>query len=146
MPTYTPPLRDMQFVMHEVFNVTADLQQIPKHADIDADTINAVLEEGGKFAAEVAFPLNISGDAEQDYFADGVVEEIITALSRFRHLFVIARNSSFFYKGTSPDIRQVGRELGVRYLLEGSVRKAGSRPLRSGIECRLARKGSNQGA
>jgi len=64
MPTYTPPLRDMQFVMHEVFNVTADLQQIPKHADIDADTINAVLEEGGKFAAEVAFPLNISGDAE----------------------------------------------------------------------------------
>jgi len=64
MPTYTPPLRDMQFVMHEVFNVTADLQQIPKHADIDADTINAVLEEGGKFAAEVTFPLNISGDAE----------------------------------------------------------------------------------
>ena len=64
MPTYTPPLRDMQFVMHEVFNVTADLQQIPKHAEMDADTINAVLEEGGKFAAEVAFPLNISGDAE----------------------------------------------------------------------------------
>ncbi|OGB18959.1 MAG: acyl-CoA dehydrogenase, partial [Burkholderiales bacterium RIFCSPHIGHO2_12_FULL_65_48] len=64
MPTYTPPLRDMQFVMHEVFNVAADLQQIPKHADMDADTINAVLEEGGKFAAEVAFPLNISGDAE----------------------------------------------------------------------------------
>jgi len=64
MPTYTPPLRDMQFVMHEVFNVTADLQQIPKHADMDADTINAVLEEGGKFAAEVTFPLNISGDAE----------------------------------------------------------------------------------
>ena len=64
MPTYTPPLRDMQFVMHEVFNVTADLQQIPKHAEMDADTINAVLEEGGKFAAEVTFPLNISGDAE----------------------------------------------------------------------------------
>ena len=64
MPTYTPPLRDMQFVMHEVFNVTADLQQIPKHADMDVDTISAVLEEGGKFAAEVAFPLNISGDAE----------------------------------------------------------------------------------
>ena len=64
MPTYTPPLRDMQFVMHEVFNVAADLQQIPKHAEMDADTINAVLEEGGKFAAEVTFPLNISGDAE----------------------------------------------------------------------------------
>jgi alkylation response protein AidB-like acyl-CoA dehydrogenase len=64
MPTYTPPLRDMQFVMHEVLKVTDDLKQIPKHADIDVDTINAVLEEGGKFAAEVAFPLNISGDTE----------------------------------------------------------------------------------
>ncbi|MDZ7922019.1 acyl-CoA dehydrogenase C-terminal domain-containing protein [Rhodoferax sp.] len=64
MPTYTPPLRDMQFVMHEVLNVVADFKQIPKHADIDADTINAVLEEGGKFAAEVTFPLNISGDQE----------------------------------------------------------------------------------
>ncbi len=64
MPTYNPPLRDMQFVMHEVLNVVAELQQIPKHADMDAETINAVLEEGGKFAAEVAFPLNVSGDAE----------------------------------------------------------------------------------
>ncbi|WP_138512325.1 acyl-CoA dehydrogenase C-terminal domain-containing protein [Rhodoferax bucti] len=64
MPTYTPPLRDMQFVMHEVLKVADDLKQIPKHADIDVDTINAVLEEGGKFAAEVAFPLNISGDEE----------------------------------------------------------------------------------
>ena len=64
MPSYNPPLRDMQFVMHEVLNVTEQLQQIPRHADTDADTINAVLEEGGKFAAEVIFPLNISGDAE----------------------------------------------------------------------------------
>jgi alkylation response protein AidB-like acyl-CoA dehydrogenase len=64
MPTYTPPLRDMQFVMHEVFNVVTELQQIPAHTDLDVETINAVLEEGGKFAAEVAFPLNISGDAE----------------------------------------------------------------------------------
>ncbi|WP_298933118.1 acyl-CoA dehydrogenase C-terminal domain-containing protein [uncultured Ramlibacter sp.] len=64
MPSYTPPLRDMQFVMHEVLKVTDELRACPKHADIDADTINAVLEEGGKFAAEVAFPLNISGDAE----------------------------------------------------------------------------------
>ena len=63
MPSYTPPLRDMQFVIHEVFNVVDELKQIPKHADMDADTINAVLEEGGKFAAEVAFPLNASGDA-----------------------------------------------------------------------------------
>jgi TolB-like protein/class 3 adenylate cyclase len=70
---------------------------------------------------------NMSRDAEQEYFADGVVEDIITALSRFKSLFVIARNSSFAYKGKSPDIRQVGRELGVRYVLEGSVRKAGNR-------------------
>jgi TolB-like protein/class 3 adenylate cyclase/Tfp pilus assembly protein PilF len=70
---------------------------------------------------------NMSGDPEQEYFADGMVEDIITALSRFRSLFVIARNSSFTYKGKAVDIRQVGRELGVRYVLEGSVRKAGSR-------------------
>ena len=69
----------------------------------------------------------MSGDPEQDYFADGVVEDIITALSRFKSLFVIARNSSFTYKGKAVDIKQVGRELGVRYVLEGSVRKAGSR-------------------
>jgi adenylate cyclase len=70
---------------------------------------------------------NLSGEPEQEYFADGMVEEIITALSRFKSLFVIARNSSFSYKGKSPDIRQVGRELGVRYVLEGSVRKASGR-------------------
>ena len=64
MPSYTPPLRDMQFVMHELLHVVDDLKHIPKHADMDADTINAVLEEGGKFATEVLFPLNISGDAE----------------------------------------------------------------------------------
>ncbi|HEV2550039.1 MAG TPA: adenylate/guanylate cyclase domain-containing protein [Stellaceae bacterium] len=67
---------------------------------------------------------NMSGDPEQDYFADGIVEEIITALSRIRWLFVIARNSSFTYKGRAIDVKQVGRELGVRYVLEGSVRKA----------------------
>jgi len=70
---------------------------------------------------------NMSGDAEQEYFADGVVEEIITALSRFHELFVIARNSSFVYKGRTVDVKQVGRELGVRYVLEGSVRRAGNR-------------------
>jgi adenylate cyclase len=70
---------------------------------------------------------NMSGDPEQEYFADGVVEDIITALSRFKELFVIARNSSFLYKGKSVDIQQVARELGVRYVLEGSVRKAGNR-------------------
>ena len=70
---------------------------------------------------------NMSGDLEQEYFADGVVEDIITALSHFKSLFVIARNSSFTYKGKAVDIKQVGRELGVRYVLEGSVRKAANR-------------------
>jgi TolB-like protein len=70
---------------------------------------------------------NLSGDPEQDYFADGMVEDIITALSQFKSLFVIARNSSFTYKGNAVDIKKLGRELGVRYVLEGSVRKAGRR-------------------
>jgi adenylate cyclase len=87
----------------------------------------------------VAFPLpdkpsiavlpftNMSGDPEQEYFADGMVEDIITELSRFKGLFVIARNSSFTYKGRPVDIKQVGRELGVRYVLEGSVRRSAQR-------------------
>ena len=70
---------------------------------------------------------NMSGDPEQDYFADGIVEEIITCLSRIRWLFVIARNSSFTYKGRAVDVKQVGRDLGVRYVLEGSIRKSGKR-------------------
>ena len=70
---------------------------------------------------------NMSGDPEQEYFADGMVEEITTALSRIRWLFVVARNSSFTYKGQQVDVKQVGQELGVRYVLEGSVRKAGNR-------------------
>src|SRR5262249_55506520 len=70
---------------------------------------------------------NMSGEPEQEYFADGLVEDIITALSHFKSLFVIARNSSFTYKGKAVDVKKVGRELGVRYVLEGSVRKAGGR-------------------
>ena len=70
---------------------------------------------------------NMSGDPEQEYFADGIAEDIITELSRFKSLFVIARNSSFTYKGRAVDVKQVGRELGVRYVLEGSVRRAGPR-------------------
>ena len=71
--------------------------------------------------------LNMSGDREQEYFADAVSEDIITALSRWRWFFVIARNSSFAYKGAAVDVSRVGRELGVRYVLEGSVRKVGER-------------------
>src|SRR4029077_6288985 len=70
---------------------------------------------------------NLSPDPDQEYFAEAVVEDITMALSRFHWLFVIARNSSFTYKGRAVDVKQVGRELGVRYVLEGSVRKAGNR-------------------
>lgn len=70
---------------------------------------------------------NLSGDPEHEYFTDGITEDIITVLSHFQSLFVIARNSSFSYKGKSPDIRRVGKELGVRYVLEGSIRRAGDR-------------------
>jgi TolB-like protein len=83
----------------------------------------AVLSAPPRSIAVLPFE-NMSVDPDQDYFAEGMVEEIITALSRFKWLFVIARNSSFTYKGKAVDIKQVGRELGVRYVLEGSVRKA----------------------
>ena len=71
--------------------------------------------------------VNMSGDREQEYFADGVTEDIITALSHYRWFFVIARNSTFAYKGQALDVKQIARELGVRYVLEGSVRKAANR-------------------
>ena len=77
MPSYTPPLRDMQFVMHELLHVVDELQTLPDHADIDVDTINAVLEEGGKFASEVLFPLNMSGD-EQGCHLDPVSHKVTT--------------------------------------------------------------------
>ena len=70
---------------------------------------------------------NMSGDPEQEFFADGITEDIINALSLYPSLFVIARNSCFTYKGRAVDVKQVGRELGVRYVLEGSLRKSGSR-------------------
>jgi adenylate cyclase len=70
---------------------------------------------------------NLSGDPEQEYFADGIVEDILSALSRLRWLFVIARQSSFSYKGLAVDVKRIGRELGVRYVVEGSVRKSGNR-------------------
>ena len=88
---------------------------------------DAVLQLPDKPSIAVLPFLNMSGDPEQDYFADGIVEDILTGLSRLRWLFVIARNSSFSYKGRNVDVRQVGRELGVRYVLEGSVRKGGNR-------------------
>ena len=98
-----------------------------------AQAAPAILEQSSRLAlpdkpsiAVLPFQ-NMSDDSAQEYFADGMVEEIITGLSRIKWLFVIARNSSFSYKGKSVDVKQVGRELGVRYVLEGSVRKAGGR-------------------
>jgi adenylate cyclase len=90
-------------------------------------SVEAVLPLPDKPSIAILPFANMSGDPEQEYFADGMVEEIITALSRIRWLFVIARNSSFTYKGQAIDVKQVGRELGVRYVLEGSVRKASGR-------------------
>jgi TolB-like protein/DNA-binding SARP family transcriptional activator len=98
----------------------APAEDVPKPAGVD-------LPLPSKPSIAVLPFQNLSGDPEQEYFADGMVEEIITALSRLRWLFVIARNSSFTYKGRAVDVKQVGRELGVRYVLEGSVRKAGNR-------------------
>ena len=97
---------------------------IPPSLHLDEE---AALELPAKPSIAVLPFENMSEDREQDYFADGLVEDIITALSRFKSLFVIARNSSFAYKGRTVDVKQVGRELGVRYVLEGSVRKAGER-------------------
>ena len=73
MPQYTPPLRDMQFVLHEMLDVATQLKKLPQHADIDVETIDAVLEEGGKFCAEVLFPLIQVGDKEGCKFSDGIV-------------------------------------------------------------------------
>src|SRR5262249_7384121 len=97
---------------------------ITKPTDPMTDTGRALLERPS--IAVLPFT-NMSGDPEQEYFADGMVEDIITALSRFKALLVIARNSSFAYKGRAVDVQQVARDLGVRYVLEGSVRKDGER-------------------
>ncbi len=96
-------------------------------ADIPAQQPTSVLPLPDKPSIAVLRFTNLSSDPEHDYFADGMVEDIITALTRFKALFVIARNSSFTYKGRAVDVKQVGRELGVRYVLEGSVRKAANR-------------------
>jgi TolB-like protein/Tfp pilus assembly protein PilF len=92
-----------------------------------APAVASPADPSGKPSIAVLPFQNLSGDPEQEYFADGMVEEIITALSRVRWLFVIARNSSFTYRNRAMDVRQIGSELGVRYILEGSVRKAASR-------------------
>ena len=99
---------------------------VPDGPDRDTSPSSSREPQSGPSIAVLPF-INLSDDRQQEYFADGMVEEIITALSRMRWLFVIARNSSFTYKGRAVDVKQVGRELGVRYVLEGSVRKDGNK-------------------
>ena len=108
-------------------NIAAPVSMYAVKAGVSSATHKPALALPDKPSIAVLAFDNMSGDPEQEYFADGMVEEIITALSRIRWLFVIARNSSFTYKGRAIDIKQVGRELGVRYVLEGSVRKAGQK-------------------
>jgi TolB-like protein len=96
-------------------------------SDVSSQPSTSYLALPDKPSIAVLAFTNMSGDPGQDYFSDGITEDIITELSRFSELFVIARNSSFQYKGKSPDIRQVGREVGVRYVLQGSIRRAGDR-------------------
>ena len=105
----------------------APITRVRDHGSEHAAATKPALALPDKPSVAVLAFQNMSGDPDQEYFADGMVEEIITALSRIRWLFVIARNSSFTYKGQAIDVKQVGRELGVRYVLEGSVRKAGGR-------------------
>jgi TolB-like protein len=126
----TIPRKGFRFVgdVREVPSPTSATSSVvetaPSH--LDATLMDGLALPDHPSVAVLPF-LNLSGDPEQDYFADGVVEDIIGALSRMQWLFVIARNSSFTYKGRAVDVKQVGRELGVRYVLEGSVRKAGTR-------------------
>ena len=108
-----------------VYRVEKAIEPLAGGAD-DRGTPSAALPEDGPSVAVLPFA-NMSGDAEQEYFVDGIVEDIITGLSRIKWLHVIARNSTFVYKGRAVDVKQFGRELGVRYILEGSLRKAVNR-------------------
>ena len=110
-----------------VFAIRPVREKVANLTPLDAEAVRAPLALPDKPSIAVLPFQNMSGDPEQDYFADGMVEDIVTGLSRIRWLFVIARNSSFVYKGRAVDVRQAGRELGVRYLVEGGVRRAGAK-------------------
>jgi TolB-like protein/Tfp pilus assembly protein PilF len=125
--------RLIRTVARKGFRFVGDVREVRSSDDFSSQKAELARSDGASSHALTlpdipsiaALPfLNLSGDLEQEYFADGVVDDIISALSRIRWLFVIARNSSFTYKGRAVDVKQVGRELGVRYVLEGSVRKA----------------------
>ena len=117
------PVKNIPYPV-KTYYVHDDASAVPGPTGADPEPLRALPERPS--IAVLPFT-NMSGDSEQEYFADGMVEDIITALSRFKELFVIARNSVFVYKGRSVDIQQMARDLGVRYVLEGSVRKAGNR-------------------
>lgn len=124
--------RLLRTVARKGFRFVGDIREIPSSgpayfAKTNSDNPGEALPLPSKPSLAVLPFQNMSGDPEQEYFADGMVEEIITALSRIRWLFVIARNSSFTYKGRPIDVKQIRHELGVRYVLEGSVRKVGNR-------------------
>jgi adenylate cyclase len=113
----------------QVKNITPAIRVYRVQAQAPADQPITALPLPDKPSVAVLPFVNMSADPEQGFFADGIAEDIITALSRYPSLFVIARNSSFTYKGGAGDMKQVGRELGVRYVLEGSLRKSGN-PIR----------------
>jgi len=118
--------RLLRTIARKGFRFVGDVGEMARRStavSTELDAPGKTIAEARPSIATLPF-LNLSGDIEQEYFTDGVVEDIIMALSRIRWLFVIARNSSFTYKGRAVDVKLVGRELGVRYVLEGSVRKA----------------------
>jgi len=113
--------------IHTLKNIARPVRVFRVRLDDTSPAAHSALALPDKSSIAVLPFQNMSNDAAQEYFVDGVTEDIISALSRWRWFFVIARNSSFVYKGRSVDVIKVGRELGVRYVLEGSVRKAGER-------------------
>ncbi len=131
------PLRYGYLGEHEVKNITKPIRVYKAQIEPEVAPSPPPFNETSKDKMVFSLPdkpsiavlpfINMSGDPEQEYFSDGIVEDIITALSRLRWFFVIARNSTFTYKGKAVDVKQVGRELGVRYILEGSIRKIGNR-------------------
>jgi TolB-like protein/class 3 adenylate cyclase len=127
------PIRFTDFGEHGVKNIARPVRvyRVEKGAESNASAAVTPTQDPLGLADRPSLAVmpftNMSGDAEQEYFVDGIVEDIITGLSRIRWLHVIARNSTFVYKGRAVDVKQVGRDLGVRYVLEGSLRKAGNR-------------------
>jgi adenylate cyclase len=133
----TQCVRDIRRALHD--DAQTIIKTVPRRGYIFTSKVAAIADQSGNRPAADAAPLpdrpsiavlaftNMSGDPEQEYFSDGIADDIITELSRIRWLFVIARNSSFSYKANTIDVKQIGRELGVRYVLEGSVRRGGNR-------------------